>query len=106
MINTMTHKLRSSLETMLSLAPPDHPLLPWLLSVGGIYSTVPERNWFIEQLVPVVEVVGIRSWEDMSPHLTKVIWMQYFCEVPFREFWEEVEAKRKDLELVDLNLWQ
>jgi hypothetical protein len=102
----MIHKLKSSLETMLLLVPPNHPLLPWLLSVGGMYSTVPERNWFIGHLVPVVAEMNIRSWDDMRSHLTKVIWMQYFCEVTFREFWEEVEEKRKDLDLLDLDVWQ
>ncbi|KUJ12249.1 uncharacterized protein LY89DRAFT_673249 [Mollisia scopiformis] len=92
MINTMIHKLRISLETVLNLVPSDHPLLPWLLSVGGIYSVQPERNWFVGHLVPVVVALQIRSWEDMRPHLTKL--------------WEEVEAKRKDLDLVDLDVWQ
>lgn len=77
LVNTMIHKLRSSLETMLSLVPLNYPLLTWILSVRGIYSVVPERNWFIGHLVPVVREMGIRSWEDMRAHLMKGIWMQY-----------------------------
>jgi len=106
MINTMVHKLKLSLSQLLSLAPSDHPLLPWLLSVGGIYSAPPERNWFVGHLVPVVVDMHLHSWEEMKPHLTKVLWMEFFCELPFKELWEEVEAKRKDLDLVDLDVWQ
>lgn len=105
MINSMVHKLKLSLEVMLSLAPTDHPLLPWLLSVGGIYSAAPERNWFVGHLVPVVVALRIHSWEDMRPHLTKVLWMSYFCEAPFYELWEEIEAKKNDLDLLDLDVW-
>ncbi|KAF8862195.1 hypothetical protein BDZ45DRAFT_723329 [Acephala macrosclerotiorum] len=105
MLNTMMHKLRLALGPLLSLSGGNHTLLPWLLSTGALVSELPERDWFIGHLVPVVTAMRIRSWEEMKSHLTKVLWMEYFCEVPFREIWEVVETKRNDLGLVDLDVW-
>lgn len=101
----MMHKLKLALGPLLSLSGGNHTLLPWLLSTGALISEPPERNWYIGHLVPVVTAMRIRSWAEMKPHLTKVLWMEYFCEVPFRELWEVVDAKRKDLDLVDLDVW-
>lgn len=104
MINVQLHKLKAVLETMIELAPSDHPLLPWLLSVGGIYALPVERGWFIGHLVSVVTDMSINSWDDMKPHLVKVIWIEFFCEVPFRELWEDVTKKLDTLDLVNLDL--
>jgi hypothetical protein len=51
--------------------------------------------------VSVVSEMNIKSWEEMKPHLVKVIWVEVFCESPLSELWE-VEAKRKVLELVEV----
>jgi hypothetical protein len=99
MINVQLHKLKAALETMIKLAPSDHPLLPWLLSVGGIYALPVERGWFIGQLVSVVTDMKIRSWDDIKHHLVKVIWIEFFCERPFRELWEDVAQKLDTLNL-------
>jgi hypothetical protein len=102
LINVQLHKLKASLETLLLLIPPDHALLPWLLSVGGTLSQPILRKWFVGHLVTNVSELNIRSWEDMKSHLVKAIWVEPICDVPFREFWEEVVTKRDALELVEL----
>jgi hypothetical protein len=43
LINSVLHKLKASLADMLEVAPPDHALLPWLFSVGGLVAVPPER---------------------------------------------------------------
>jgi len=45
MFNVQLHKLIRVLEVVLELASPGHLILPWLLMVGGIYATKPERDW-------------------------------------------------------------
>ena len=85
LINVQLHKLKASLETLLLLVPPDHALLPWLLSVGGILSPPLERKWFIGHLVITVSELNIKSWEEMKSHLVKAIWVEPICEVPFRD---------------------
>jgi len=85
LINAQLHKLKASLETLLLLVPPDHALLPWLLSVGGILSPPLERKWFIGHLVITVSELNIKSWEEMKSHLVKAIWVEPICEVPFRD---------------------
>jgi hypothetical protein len=103
MLNVYLHKLKLSLEDMLELASPTHPLLPWLLSVGGLIASPAERHWFVGHLVPVVTDMNINCWEEMKPHLVKVIWLELFCEGPFRELFDEVQTKRASID--ELDLW-
>lgn len=105
MINVQLHRLKANLEIMLEVGPPNHPLLPWILMSGGVFSQQPERGWFIGQLLAIAPEMGIESWADLLPHLKNVIWIEYFCEPPFQELWAEVVAKRNELDAVDFDLW-
>ncbi|KAG4431697.1 hypothetical protein IFR05_012821 [Cadophora sp. M221] len=105
MINVQLHKLKANLETMLEIGQQDHPLLPWILISGGIFAQQPERGWFIGQILSVSSDLGIYSWGEMLKHLLSVIYIEYFCEIPFRQLWEEVVQKRLELDLVDLDPW-
>jgi len=106
MFNAQLHKLITALEVVFDLVPPGHLLLPWLLMVGGIYAVQPERAWFVGHLATVADDLNIWSWEEMKPHVTKVIWVEIFCNDPFRELWDEVVRKREKLGLLDLDPWQ
>jgi len=105
MFNVQLHKLKANLEIMLEMCRQDHPLLPWILMSGGIFAQQPERGWFIGQLLAVSSDLGIYSWGAMLKHLESVIYIEYFCEIPFRQFWEEVVQKRSELDLIDLDPW-
>lgn len=105
MINVQLHKLKSNLEIILELGAADHPLLPWILISGGIFAQQPERNWFIGQLLSVTSYIGIYSWAEMIHYLESVIYIEYFCEIPFKQLWGEVVTKRSELDLVDLDVW-
>jgi hypothetical protein len=105
MINVQLHKLKAALEVMFDLTPPGHLLLPWLLGVGGIWSVEPERSWFVGHLIAVADDLNILSYEDYKPHCVKIIWVEVFCDAPFRELWEEVVAKRDKQNLIDLDPW-
>jgi hypothetical protein len=102
MINVQLHKFKTALDIMLSLASPDHALLPWLLSVGGVCSSDPERKWVSGHLVSVVSDMDINAWGEMKSHLVKVIWSDLWCEEPFRESWEEVKSQRDILDNIDI----
>lgn len=96
MINVQLHKLKATLDEMLLVAPSDHPLLQWLLGVGGIYASEPERSWFVGQLIPVATDLNVRPWEELKPYFLKVI-CGGFCETRFRELWDEVKTRRDSL---------
>jgi hypothetical protein len=102
MINALLYKLKASLGCMVSPARTENQLLVWLLSVGGVLAyKIPERGWFVSQLVEVVTDLDIKSWDAMKGFLLKVLWFDPFCESPFRLLWEEVIYKKECLELIN-----
>jgi len=103
MINVQLYKFKMALEMMFTLAPPDHALLPWLLSVGGVCASDPERKWFVGHLVSVITDMDINSWGEMKSHCVKVIWSDVWCDQPFRELWEEVKRKIDILDIIDID---
>ncbi len=105
MINVQLHKLKANLEIMLQAGATGHPLLPWILISGGIFAQQPERGWFIGQLISVTSDMGIYAWTEIVPYLESVIYIEYFCELPFKQLWDEVVAKRNDLDVIDLDVW-
>lgn len=101
-INHLLHQLMTTLSTLLS-----HPttqsnaLLLWILTKGGVSATdMSERAWFVSHLVEMTEEMDIGSWEAMKSHVRRVIWHERLCENSHRKLWEEVMAKRKELELL------
>jgi hypothetical protein len=99
MINGLLYKLKASLECMTLTVGTENPLLVWLLSVGGVLAfEVPERDWFVNQLVLVVTDHDIGSWNDMKGLLLKFLWFDSYCEGPFRLLWDEVVFKRDKLD--------
>lgn len=101
-IKVQLHKLKAALETMIELAGTKHLLLPWLLGAGGVYAEEPERSWFVGHLEMVAADLNINSYEDLRPHLIRVVWVEFFLGEPFEELWDEVSAKRQQLAFDDL----
>lgn len=94
MVNVQLQKMKANLESMIEFTAHTHPLLPWILSVGAVHAQPQDRSWYIDHLLEVVKEHHIHTWEEMKPHLVKVLWVEVFCEAPFRELWDEVSAER------------
>ena len=100
MVNSIVHNLKASLDFYVVFLALHADLVLWMFFVGGVSAcNMPERNWFVEHLVMMTEDFDIHSWQQMSSHLTSVVWYAVFCEESFRSLWLEIEAKSKVLDM-------
>ncbi|KUJ17158.1 uncharacterized protein LY89DRAFT_72922 [Mollisia scopiformis] len=91
-INSMLHKLKSALQHLVPASGPQARLLLWLLAVGGVTSVnLPERDWFIGHLVPIVAHLELRSWADFTSAMEGIIYVRKFLDGSFRELWDDVK---------------
>lgn len=99
-INHLLHQLMTTLtEVLQSGSSRSSTSLLWVLSVGGVSAAnMPERVWFASHLVEMTAEMNIGRWETMKSHVRRVIWHERLCENPHRKLWEEVMAKRRELE--------
>ena len=94
MVNALVHKLKESLMYYLNIPDTTNPVLLWCLAVGGVSAyQMPERNWFVGQLVVAAEELDIRSWHEMRISLTEVMSYAVFCNDSFRSLWDEVVVR-------------
>lgn len=102
-INQLLHQLMTTLSILLAYPTTrGNTLLLWVFSVGGVSAAnMPERAWFVSHLVEMTDEMNIDSWENMKSHVRQVIWHERLCENSHRKLWEEVTAKRKELELLE-----
>ncbi|KAH7351269.1 hypothetical protein BKA65DRAFT_255223 [Rhexocercosporidium sp. MPI-PUGE-AT-0058] len=74
-------------------------LVLWIFAAGGVAAgCMPERKWFVGHLVEMVEAMGIESWEIWKAHLRNIVWHDNLCGPKYRALWDEIDAKRKELE--------
>jgi hypothetical protein len=92
LLNSLLHKLKSALDSILPCAGEVCYLVWWLLSVGGVVAAkLPaERDWFVSNLVETASDLDLNNWEDMKGCLKKVIWLEVINESPFQDLWQEV----------------
>lgn len=89
MINSLLHKLKSNLGSIVQRLE-SSPLLPWFLSVGGVAAEdLPERDWFVGHLGDVMNAFGLKIWPALRDCLTMVLWKAKVCDGPFLRLWDE-----------------
>jgi hypothetical protein len=90
-LNSLVHRLQTSLNYIAPRTLEGTKLLAWILSVGGIASAnLPtERDWFVSQLAETTVELGVKTWDDMEKSLKNVVWIDGIDESPFRQLWEE-----------------
>jgi hypothetical protein len=78
-------------------------LLVWLFVVGAIVShKMPERQWFVHSLVPVVEELGILTWEEMKMYLQAIMWIEVWHDGVGERVWEETSRKPKYVQILTI----
>lgn len=91
-VNGMLHKLKFALKDLVPNVGSQSQLLLWLLSIGGVISlNLPERDWFVGNLVPLVAHLELRSWTEFTTALESVIYVQKFLDGAFRELWNDIK---------------
>jgi hypothetical protein len=91
-LNSFLHKLKFALKNIVPNLGSQSRFLLWLLAVGGVTAlNVPERDWFVGHLVPVVAHLELRSWDAFVTALEGVVYIRNFLDGPFRELWEDVK---------------
>ena len=100
--NTLVHRLKASLTSLMLSVGMGNPLLLWLLSVGGVSAPrMPERGWFVGHLVVVVGDLNIQSWAEMRQSLMRVTWHDSICEMSYGNLYQEVVSRAEALKLAD-----
>lgn len=103
-VNALLYKLKSTLASVLD---DDHvqPMLKlWLLYVGGVSAIyMPERDWFVRNIVPIAIELEANTWTDARPSLTFIMSHAVFCEQAFTDLWDDVSNKRKKLLMQDFS---
>ncbi|KIM93359.1 hypothetical protein OIDMADRAFT_61697 [Oidiodendron maius Zn] len=93
LVNFLAHKLRSSLESIISCSLNEsNKLLVWSLSVGGIavLNLPTERDWFVSHLAESAAELNLKSWDEMKSCLEEVIRIDAIDAYPFGQLLEEV----------------
>ena len=93
LVNFLAHKLRNSLESIISCSLNEsNKLLVWSLSVGGIavLNLPTERDWFVSHLAESAAELNLKSWDEMKSCLKEIIWIDAIDSYPFGQLLEEV----------------
>ena len=91
--------LKTSLESIGGSTYEEGPFFLWLLSMGGVAAFGgPARGWFVTQFMYLATDLSIRTWEDLKVDLEKFLWCPEDCEIPFRDFWADVELMKNVIE--------
>lgn len=100
-MNILLHRLIASLRTLLgSLKFGNNMLVHWIFAAGGVATAgMPERKWFVGHLVEVIQQMNIDNWESWRAQLTCIVWHENLCGRKYRALWEEIDGKRKELEV-------
>lgn len=95
-LNALLHKLKFALKSLVPNLGPESSLLVWLLAVAGVTSlNTPEHDWFVGHLVPLVDHLDIRSWEDFTAALESIMYIRKFIDHRFLKLWEYVQLTRE-----------
>ncbi len=91
-INSFLHKLKVALKQIVPHFGTQSRLLLWLLSVGGVTSlNLPERDWFVGHLVPIVAHLELQSWDDFTNTLEGIVYIRKSLDRSFRALWEDIK---------------
>jgi hypothetical protein len=76
--------------------PIEGPFLLWILFCGGILCMgVEERGFFVERIARLVELLGLKLWEEVEGILRGYLWTErvgaWICLV----LWDEVDMARR-----------
>ncbi|KAH8705929.1 hypothetical protein BGW36DRAFT_19646 [Talaromyces proteolyticus] len=63
----------------------------WCLVIGGIVATVPEREWFVQELVRCTGTYDVSTWNDLEVVLKRCLWWNIACDSAAKQLWAEVE---------------
>lgn len=84
-------RLKHHLTSLVTIDYIHDSLRLWILSVGLIASIgTPHRQWFVTQTCVAVEVLTIRTWDDVLDRLKDVLWIESLHEQLFRQKYEEI----------------
>ena len=77
------------------------PLRTWLFLVGAVVrSSSKERAWFVAGLKSLRETTSdekLTTWDEVKLMLGEMPWIPTIHEAPWKEVWEEAEARHCDL---------
>lgn len=102
MINSLLHELKAALMPVVPCFPEENLLMLWILAVGGVAAfNLPERTWFVSNLMVIVSEMGLGSWEEMKRCLQMAIWADMMSDAQFRHLWEDVTVSAECLAVQD-----
>jgi hypothetical protein len=90
-INTLLHKLKDSLGSVIPCSEKENVIVLWLLAVGAAAAAkLPaERDWFVSYMIDTAADMGLNSWDKMKKSMRRVIWIDGMNDAPFRRPWED-----------------
>ncbi|KAH8597086.1 fungal-specific transcription factor domain-containing protein [Bisporella sp. PMI_857] len=102
-LNSLLHKLKSSLDEILPCSGKEHTLVLWLLTVAGVTAEkLPaERDWAVGYLVESAAELGLRTWDDMRAVLAIVIWVDGIEESRFCRLWDDALSAARGTMVAD-----
>ncbi|PYH98210.1 hypothetical protein BO71DRAFT_395504 [Aspergillus ellipticus CBS 707.79] len=69
-------------------------VLVWILFTGACSSRLmPERTFFVNELIPVLREEGIQSWQELRVLLLGFFYVDRCYLTPLRELWDEIQGR-------------
>ncbi|PWY91207.1 hypothetical protein BO70DRAFT_392855 [Aspergillus heteromorphus CBS 117.55] len=69
-------------------------VLVWILFTGACSARLmPERGFFVSQLIPVVREEGIQTWQELRALLLGFFYVDRCYLVQLRELWDEIQGR-------------
>jgi hypothetical protein len=73
------------------LSEPERRFYVWVLFLTGIRAQgQPERTWFIDRLIGLLEREGISRWTSLKSVVTSFLWMNYVCDEGGMNLWDDI----------------
>ena len=69
----------------------------WMLTLGAIAASfTPERTWYMDQLMELIETLGIQDWSTIESICCRFLWWKPVCNEPGQRLWDEMFPPRAD----------
>ena len=95
-VSSLVQKLKASLSMLLEANAVTNALMLWLFYVGAVSALgVPERRWFVQYLVVMLEELQLIDWNQTRSTLEHVMSRAVFCESSFQDVWVDIVKARE-----------
>ena len=80
------------------------PFLLWILFCGGILClSSEERTFFVERIVRLLVLLGLRGWEEVDGMLRGYLWTEKLGDRTCAVLWDEVETARYRMDSLSID---